>query len=391
MRNLLRALGGMAAVASMILGVGPVHAASAAPSASSAMRMDVIASHLNNPRGLALGPQDRLYVGEAGLGAGDDQRGVVEGIGPTSSLTLIRRPSSDYPSQSRLISGLPSVGAVEGGGPPEALGADGVAVASHGDDARVYTIIGAAGIPNTTFGHLLRVSPGGTSPSVADVGTVDLAWTDRHKNDPFAPAGQFPDSNPYGVLVTGQHIYVVDAGSNTLDEVLPGGKVQILAYFPNPSISDAVPTCVTQGPDGALYIGTLALAEFFVHGPGTATVYRVDPTTVDPNDLNSVLSAAKVWATGFSTITGCTFGPTGDFYAVEMFSGFTSPTAPAGDVVRVPFAHPGTGRTYFGVGQLHLPNGVAVGNDGTVYATNYSDSPIAGTGEVVRFRAGDDD
>jgi hypothetical protein len=146
---------------------------------------------------------------------------------------------------------------------------------------------------------------------------------------------------------------------------------------------------VAQGPDGALYIGTLALADFFAFGPGKAPVYRVDPSTVDPSDLNSVLTAAKVWATGFNTITGCTFDRQGNFYAVEMFSGFTSPTAPAGDVVQVPFAHPATGRTIIGAGQLHLPNGVAIGNNGDAYVTNFSDNPVAGTGQVVRFRGGD--
>jgi hypothetical protein len=64
--------------------------------------------------------------------------------------------------------------------------------------------------------------------------------------------------------------------------------------------------------------------------------------------------------------------------------------APAGDVVKVPFDHPATGRTIIGAGQLHLPNMVAVGDNGDVYVTNFSDNPVAGTGQVVRFRAVDE-
>jgi hypothetical protein len=89
-----------------------------------------------------------------------------------------------------------------------------------------------------------------------------------------------------------------------------------------------------------------------------------------------VLNVATIWATGFTTITGCTFGPQGDFYATEMF---------AGDVVRVPFAHPANGRTILAE-QLTLPSGVAVSPNGTVYVSTFTDNPQAGTGQVVRIR-----
>lgn len=379
MRKALRALGGLAALCFGLLGAGAVPLAGAAPAATPRLRMEVIATNLNNPRGIAIGPDGRLYVAEAGLGAGDQHRGVQEGLGPTSSITEIQRPNSSNPAQRRVVTGLPSAAlAGEEGGDAEAIGADGISVVGDGKHARIYTIIGGANAPGTQLGHLMRASLDGSFTSVADVGTVDWTWADQHKNDPFAPP-EFPDSNPYGVLATGEHVYVVDAGTNTLDEVLPNGTVKILAYFPKTPVSDAVPTCVARGPDGALYVGTLALADFFVNGPGTATVYRVDPHKVNPNDLQSVLNAPKVWATGFSTITGCTFDAHGNFYAAEMF---------ANDVVRVPFEHPATGRTVLGAGQLTLPNDVAVGSDGSVYVTNNSSTSEAGAGSVVRFRIG---
>jgi hypothetical protein len=168
---------------------------------------------------------------------------------------------------------------------------------------------------------------------------------------------------------------VIDAGANTLDDVLADGTVRILAYIPNPASSDSVPTCIAMGPDHALYIGTLSLQEFFDNGPGSATVYRVDPNTVDPANLNTVLSAATVWATGLTTISACAFRPGGDFYATEMF---------ANDVVRVPFAHPATGRINFGSGVLSQPGGVAVRGT-NVYVSNNSNSATAGSGEIVRF------
>ena len=153
-------------------------------------------------------------------------------------------------------------------------------------------------------------------------------------------------------------------------------SVSVVAYFPNTPLSDAVPTCATEGPDGALYVGTLALADFFGRGPGTATVYRVDPNELNADSLSTVLSVAKPWATGLSTITGCNFDRHGNLYVAEMF---------ANDVVKVPFAHPATGRTVIGSGVLTLPNGVAVGRNGNVFVSNMSSNPQGGTGSVVRF------
>jgi hypothetical protein len=167
---------------------------------------------------------------------------------------------------------------------------------------------------------------------------------------------------------------------------MPGGDVRVLAYFRNYSdiggIRDAVPTSIARGPDGALYIGTLALAERFSIGSGQAIVYRVDPAQTDPDDLDTILHVATVWADGFDTITSCAFAPNGDFYATEMFGGASF----NGDVVRVPFNDPGH-KDRFGEGQVTLPTGIAVGQGG-IYVSSFGNSTQAGTGQVVRFSAG---
>ncbi len=354
------------------VGVSTAAQASGVPAAKGV----VIASGLNNPRGLSLGAKNTLYVAEAGLGAGSASAGVQPGIGATGSVTAISRSGSSSPSPTRVVTGLPSAAQVEQG-QLEALGPDGVAAWGGGSNSGFDTVIGAAGGPG--LGQLLGVSGGHAPVVLGDVGAADLAWSGKYKNAPWAPVGQFPDSDPYGVLVANGRTYVADAASNTLDQVLPNGTVKILAYFPNTPFSDSVPTCVAQGPDGALYVGILALADFFAAGPGTAKVYRVDPAATNPGNLRSVLNVATVWATGFSTITGCTFDEHGNFYAAEMF---------VGDVVKAPFSHPATGRTVIGRGQLALPNGVAVDDAGAVYVSNMSDSTTAGAGQVIRFRTG---
>ncbi len=360
-----------AALAGLTL-AGTAPASASSPGYSST----VIATGLNNPRGVAVGANGRVYVTEAGLGSGDATTGVTLGLGNTGAIREIRQVNSSSPSSRMLVGGLPSAASDEGQG-PEAIGPDGIYAYGSSDNPKLRVVIGASGIPNSLYGHAVTIPiRSRTVRNYADVGTTNLAWTALHKNDPWAPAGQFPDSNPYGIGRTQGKYYVVDAGSNTLDRVNSDGSVSVVAYFPNTPSSDAVPTCAVEGPDGALYVGTLALADFFGRGPGTATVYRVDPNQLNEGSLSTVLSVARPWATGLSTITGCNFDRKGNLYVAEMF---------ANDVVKVPFAHPATGRTVIGNGVLTLPNGVAVGSDGNVFVSNMSSNPKAGTGSVVRF------
>jgi sugar lactone lactonase YvrE len=184
-------------------------------------------------------------------------------------------------------------------------------------------------------------------------------------------------------LVLSDNIYVANAGSNTLDLVHPNGSEEILAYIPNNAIADSTPTCVAQGPDGALYIGTLAFVDSIVsttngHGP-LAKVYRVDPAAADPSDLNSILHIATLWASGLGPINGCAFGPDGSFYASEYF---TDKPFMHGDVVKIPFNNPGQHTSLTG-GKLMFPGGVAVGADGSVFVSN--GSAVLPAGQVVRL------
>jgi hypothetical protein len=226
------------------------------------------------------------------------------------------------------------------------------------------------------LGRLLDVSPlawsGRPWSMVGDPGDYDYAWTNLHKN--LAPTN-FPDANPYALLVKPYVTYLVDAGANTLDAVAPNGSIKVLAFMPNPKVGDSVPTCVAQGRDGALYIGQLTAAG---NPAGSANVYRWTPR-----------GGLRVWLKGFSAITGCGFGSNGDFYATEFdLTGFPPSGVPAGAVVQV---SPKGKRTVLGLGKLFAPNGFLAGADGSVYVTNWSIMPgtsIHGspTGQVVRIK-----
>lgn len=356
-----------------------------------------VATNLNNPRGLAFGPNGVLYVGEAGLGAGDGAGGVGFGVGFTGSIGEIRELSSSHPTFKRLVTGLASSAAPDG-----VVGPDGVSALGNGNIGIIMassTSAQQASSPDAPpallaqFGRLLQASQGGTWKMVADVGDFDYAWSGENATQPWAPAGQFPDANPYAVLSLPGHQFIADAASNTINEVTEKGSVRIIAFVPNPllplgpggalvPVSDSVPTCVAQGPDGFLYVGTLAFGANLATGTAQSKIYRINP------DSTSIfLSDGDVWASSFHPITGCGFGA-GAFYVTEFFTaGFGTP----GDVIRIELNPDGSAgaRTPLGVGgALIAPNGFAAGPDGAIYVSNFSTFPGVNStgpvGQVVR-------
>src|SRR5690348_14963656 len=73
--------------------------------------LEVIATGLNNPRGLSFGPEGGLYVAEAGSGGAGpcivNSNNVLVCYGATGSITRITL--DDVPSQTRIVTGLPSL------------------------------------------------------------------------------------------------------------------------------------------------------------------------------------------------------------------------------------------------------------------------------------------
>jgi hypothetical protein len=381
-RALAAALAAVGTLAGSIIAATP---AGAAPSIST------VIGGLNAPRGLAFDQQGSMYVSEAGL-AGQGSFGLTH----TGQVSKYARGSTAPSWQT----GFESLYSAEiPGQPPDVLGPAGISAVGNGcmknssgqrmgcQLAMIMSVshdgiaADSGGTINTQqMGHLLRLNgASGAASSRSDVGDQMYAWTGDRK-DLFPD--DFPDSNPYGVLVTrgvggGTRTFVADAGANTISEIMPDGTTRVIAFIPNetaPPFRDATPTCIAQGPDGMLYVATLHLLDLFALGhTGGADVWRVNPNADYP-------TAPTLWATGLTTATACTFDRAGNFWATEMFA----PTAgPPGDLVRIPFAHPSQ-LTHIGAGMLPLPGGIAQGPDGAMYVTINSSSPDPGSGAVVR-------
>lgn len=369
----MRALSALAITiaASLFCLNGAVGAVGAASNAT----VTPVVSGLDNPRDLAFGPNGKLYVAEAGHGglAADCVGGGEQGttcFGLTSAVSIVQTGSFH-----RVVSGLASLSDVGGFA---ATGIDGISFkgnngyaieAASRDIVPSHLASDIDGRLRRQLGRLIKFTPSGRWSAVGDVGHRDFSWTREHSD--LVP-GQFPDANPYGVLALEGSRWVVDAGANTVDRVWPNGTVAIAEFIPNPPATDAVPTCIDRGPDGAFYIGQLTGGG---NPPGSASVWRFAPGTAHP---------LTKWATGLTAVTGCGFGHDGNFYATEFSTLGLENSAPGtGALVRVP-AHSSTPVTV--AGGLSFPGGFAPGSDGSLYVSNWSIAPAAtGLGSVLRI------
>ncbi|MDQ3162835.1 MAG: ScyD/ScyE family protein [Actinomycetota bacterium] len=328
---------------------------------------------LDNPRGLAFGPDGALYVTEGGRGGPGPPfrvvRGETQGFGATGAISRLRDGV-----QEKWLTGLPSLarpsGAEAEGGPQDIAFAFRTIPFFGRNDA--YVTIGLGGTPPTSrvplgpagtlMGKLIKVSAARQITEIADIAAYEEAVN---------PAGGPIDSNPYGLLALSRQQIVADAGANAVFSVA-GGAVETLAVFPGrpnptpigPPFIDSVPTATAVGPDGALYVSELTGVPFLT---GFARIHRIAPN-----------GSTSVYATGLTTVVDLAFGDDGALYALQHASCGPFFTCP-GSIVQVAASapHPVV------YGGLSRPAGMTIGRDDAFYVSNRGAS--AAVGEVLRI------
>jgi hypothetical protein len=332
--------------------------------------MLVVASGLDNPRGLSFGPDGALYVAEAGRGGTstlcvptpEPPFPVIRCLGPTGAITRI----TGVGVHRRVVTNLPSVAGPTGSqaaGPNDVdfgFGSMWITIGIGGNPA-TRAPLEAAGI---RMGWLARASMNGDWSY-----QLDLAGYEATAN----PDGLLVDSNPFDLLIQSNRGVFVDAGGNSLNQIDANMAISTLAVFPRKPLPggggatmDSVPTSVAAAPDGQLYVGELTGVPF---PAGGAALYRVPAGGGTPVEV----------ATGFTMIIDLAVGADGIYVLEHDIDGLLAPGL-NGRLTRV--RTDGT-RTVIASDGLIRPGGVTIGPDGALYVT--TSSHVAGVGGVVRI------
>jgi sugar lactone lactonase YvrE len=338
----------------LLVCLGAVAVASAAGAAG------MVATGLNNPRGIALGPGGRVLVVEAGTGAIDQLRKGERG-------TIATIPGA----VDVAVNGLGNMYAAIGGVPPDAPPPP------------------PGPVPRST---LVRVEPNGKIQLVADIGAFQAAHPDPNDLDQPPNPGE---SNPNGVaLLPGGNVLVSDAAANDLLRVDVHGQITMLARFKpeivpwglpfgppvgTPVPAEAVPTAVAVGPDGAYYVSELT---GFPFSKGVARIWRVASDSVDAvcDPAHPSTGSCTSVATGFSSVIDVAFGPDGTMYVLEL-----AKNGLAGALV-LGTEFPPTGALWavnndvktLVSGSLLAPGGITIDENGQILVTTQTFGPPGG-------------
>ena len=348
----------------------------AVPAQASGGGITVVATGLNNPRGLHFGPDGQLYVAEGGLGGtatntvGRCQQ-VPPPVGPYTSSgnsASISRVDPRTGAVTRVATHLPSSQtslAIRG----DVSGVADVAFVGN----TLYAMISGAGCSHGLAGTnnaIVRVNPDGSTTQVANLSQFLMTHPVANP-EPSVPPGDFePDGTWYGMAAKGNALYAIEPNHQEMDRIqTANGHISRVVDFSKTFVAPADwrgPTAITRD-GGSFYVGTLTPFPPVV--PGNAQVFKVNPG-----------GHFTLFAGGLTTVLGLAVDSSDRLYVLEMSDAAGFPTPGAGDIVRI--NTDGSRQTI--ASGLDLPTAMTIGPDGNLYVSDKGFGFPPGQGEIVK-------
>ncbi|MEL7039489.1 MAG: ScyD/ScyE family protein [Cyanobacteria bacterium J06592_8] len=366
------------------------------------------ASELNNARGMTIGPDGTLYVAEAGIGGGVTSANSIPSpnipgldlyLGDTGAISQVSTDGTVTP----ILTGLASLALADGS---NAVGVQDITFDASGTP---YLLFGAVGDParrdrslNDLAGNPYSADEVLGAEEFGSLYQADFTTGELTKLADLAeyellnnPTGGEIDSNPNGLAIDGDTLYITDSGANNLFAYsLSENQLQQSTTFepefvsfeslqfpeglgpppaaPNDPTSPVtqdpvfplqyVPTGVDVGPDGNLYV-----AEF---GGFPFPEGRSEITQIDANGQQTT------YASGLIQVTDVAFASNGKAYATVFATESFVLGGDTGKVVEIDTD--GSVETILDgneVEGVELLVNLTVGDDDSVYVASRGDGP----------------
>ncbi|MCC5642278.1 ScyD/ScyE family protein [Nostoc sp. CHAB 5824] len=365
-----------------------------------AASFSVVADGLDNVRGLNFAPDGSLYITESGVGGdgrcipGPSLEGLLSCAGTSGAVTRVKDGK-----QERVITGLPSIALR-----PTGTTGEGPQDIQFDRLGNPYLLIGYGGNPtisdfpknSPSWGQLYKVDlKTGSLKSIANLTKYEFA-NNADGVDVLDVSGEIA-SNPYAFTIKDDTAYIVDAAANNVLTVrLDGSDLKSLTVLPTQKITNpifpapepgqalppdapppgqtleeieiqSVPTGVTFGPDGAIYVSEYT---GFPFPEDKARIFRVGAD-----------GETTVYADGFTQLSDLAFDAESNLYALQYGNEPQWKGISDGSLVKI--APDGTRTTLLRGNRLESATALTVGPDGAIYVSNKGDRP--GQGQVLRI------